>query len=247
MPQTVFEVVAENPQVEHVAEDVHDAAVHEHRADEREVDRHRDGLKLDAHHLAGRRVAAQGHGPRDVGAGHDLLRHGRPRVVELVVRPQPLQEDEDEDVQRDQNVVDVGRPRAVAVVVANRENHLLCFLTRATAPRPRRPPLDRARAASRFPIPARVPPTLRFRRAQNFRSVQPRGLASAVPRPARRAIRARAHALSARKNERFGRFPGPPACAPHRLVPVRRGARGRTLLFRRGARPVGSRQGAPPY
>ena len=41
MAQTIFDVVAKDPKEEHVAEDVRDAAVHEHRSEQREVNRKR--------------------------------------------------------------------------------------------------------------------------------------------------------------------------------------------------------------
>ena len=41
MPEQIFEVVAEDPQKQHVAEDMGKAAMHEHRREEIEVNRKR--------------------------------------------------------------------------------------------------------------------------------------------------------------------------------------------------------------
>src|SRR6185295_2577162 len=41
VPQTIFDLVAEDPKEEHVSGDMRDAAVHEHRSNEREVKRNR--------------------------------------------------------------------------------------------------------------------------------------------------------------------------------------------------------------
>src|SRR5687767_15650353 len=48
----VLDVVTENPEIEHVADDVRPRGVHEHRGEQREVDRRRAGIELDRDALA---------------------------------------------------------------------------------------------------------------------------------------------------------------------------------------------------
>ena len=120
MPQVVFDVVAEDPEKQHVAEQVHQAAVHEHRNQQREI--HRAGRLLQRN--GGGLVAdLDAHRPRDVLAGADLLRHGRERVGELLVRAHPLQEHEHQHIERNQQVGDVRRAQPSSVVVADRKDH----------------------------------------------------------------------------------------------------------------------------
>jgi hypothetical protein len=50
--QTILDVVAEDPEEEHVAGDVREAAVHEHRREEREVNRTRRRTKTGNDYVA---------------------------------------------------------------------------------------------------------------------------------------------------------------------------------------------------
>src|SRR5262249_52735316 len=99
MAHRVFDVVAKDIQKEHVAEDMGDASVHEHRHQERQIDR--NWRRLQAGNLtllAGPRVDdGFGLGHRIL-AGDDLPGNGRPGESELVVVAKPLEEYEHEDV-----------------------------------------------------------------------------------------------------------------------------------------------------
>jgi hypothetical protein len=151
VPEPVFEVVAEYPQEEHVAEQVREAAVHEHRDEQREVDAAGRRLESgDAYPLVRRLDADDAVGRHGVAPRHDLQRHGGPGVGETVLLgAEALEEDEDQDVGGDQQVIDQRRRRrAPRVVVADGEDHLL-------EPSRRAP-----RAPAHTPTPVRKPKLL---------------------------------------------------------------------------------------
>ncbi len=121
VPEVVLDVVAEDPQEQHVAEQVHQAAVHEHRHQEGEV--HGAGSLLQRDD--GRLVAdLDPDRLRDVFAGSDLLGDGREGVGELLVVAHALEEHEHQHVDRNQQIRDVGRAQSSSVVVADRKYHL---------------------------------------------------------------------------------------------------------------------------
>ena len=73
----IFDVIAEDEKKKHVAEDVRQAAVHEHRSDQRQVNRDRRWLQarhLDA--LTCERLHQNAIAGDDVMTRNDLLRHG---------------------------------------------------------------------------------------------------------------------------------------------------------------------------
>jgi hypothetical protein len=77
VPHAIFEVIAEYPEEKHVAEDVRDAAVHEHRSKQREIDT--AGRRLQARLLeavAAHRVLHDARRGYHIAPGRDLLRHG---------------------------------------------------------------------------------------------------------------------------------------------------------------------------
>ena len=88
----LLDVVAEDPQGPHVADDVHEAAVQEHAGDERPVAV--DG-KADCHRPVGVAIAG-GHDPEQVDEGFELLRAERQL------------EQKDQDVDEDQRPRDEG-------------------------------------------------------------------------------------------------------------------------------------------
>ena len=114
MPETVLDIVAEDPEVEHIAEDMEKSAMHEHGSEERErwMDRlcrlHRN----------------------------DIVRYGAIRIDDLL--PASAAEhlkDEDSDIQRNDADCD-GREGARWVIVLIREHFL--FPLHFATPRPDR-------------------------------------------------------------------------------------------------------------
>ncbi len=121
--ERVLDVVSEDPEIEHVAGDVGDAAVHEHGEQEGQVDRDRSELQprlLEG--LAARRIPDRVGGSHHVLPADDLLGDRREGVGEPVVSPHSLQKHEHRDVRDDQEVVDERGEGAVGIVVADR-NH----------------------------------------------------------------------------------------------------------------------------
>src|SRR5260370_40068674 len=127
MTDAIFDVVAKDKKEKHVAEDVRQAAVHEHRSDQGEVNGTR--RRLQSRHfqgLTGERLKHDAVARDDVSASDDLCRNGRKRISELFVVAKALEKDKDEDVREDEQVVDY-RPRAaVGVVIGDWEKHCCC-------------------------------------------------------------------------------------------------------------------------
>jgi hypothetical protein len=118
--QLVLEVVPEDPEVEHVAEKVREAAVHEHRYQQRQV--HGAGSGPEARlleRLAAGLILDHARGRHDVPTGHDLLRDRRERVGEAIVRSHALEENEHGDVGGDQQVGQDRRQGSIGVVVGD--------------------------------------------------------------------------------------------------------------------------------
>jgi hypothetical protein len=122
--QVVLDVVAEDPEEQHVAQQVHQAAVHEHRSQQRQIDAARRRLQLQRGTLV---PDFDDDGTSHVLAGPDLLRHRGQGVGEDVVRPEPLKKGEDDHVDRNQCPGDVRRPDAAGVVVAEWQDHAAAF------------------------------------------------------------------------------------------------------------------------
>src|SRR5204863_4252647 len=112
MAKTIFDVVAEDKKEKHVAEDVSDAAVHEHRSDEREINRNRRRLQPGHLHALAREIFNCDRSRDDVSAGKDLAGYRRVGVGEFVVVTQSLKEHKDQDVNCDQYVVNDWSSRA---------------------------------------------------------------------------------------------------------------------------------------
>src|SRR5436853_3698795 len=124
MPEIVFNVVAENPKIEHVSGNVHEAAMHEHRADQREINRTgTGGLK----HFAGTQSAGchQVDSMSDFVGDHGIAcdEGGASRDLEQ----------KDDYVYGDQEIDDIGSRYSVAVIVANRDKHKYVIRARSTA------------------------------------------------------------------------------------------------------------------
>src|SRR6185369_3752617 len=90
MAQTILDVVAEDPEKQHVARDVREAAVHEHRGEERQVNRARRWTKT-RNRYALAHVLDDTRGCNYIVTLKNLRGHGRERVGELVVAAESLQ------------------------------------------------------------------------------------------------------------------------------------------------------------
>ena len=100
--------------------EVGEAAVHEHRGQERQIDGPRRRLKARGGELlSGPPVHDHGIVGDDVLPGPDLRGYCGEGVREPVVLPSALKHHEDEHVQCDEHVVDDGRPPDIGIVVAN--------------------------------------------------------------------------------------------------------------------------------
>ena len=117
--EQVLDLIAEDPEVEHVARDVHQRPVHEHRRQERELDRHRPRVVVDRHGLA---AQVDAHGSRQVLVVQDLEGDRGPGVRERVAGRRL--EQVHEHVQADQAVHDEGCRVPSRVVVAEWKQHL---------------------------------------------------------------------------------------------------------------------------
>src|SRR5438552_12015376 len=123
MTEAIFDVVTKDKKEKHVAEDVRNAAVHEHRSEQRQVNRNRSRLQsrhLDA--LAGELLDGYWTGD-DVPAGDDLTRNRRVGVGELVVTAETLKKHKHEHVNRDEHIVNERRGVAAPVIVAYWKKH----------------------------------------------------------------------------------------------------------------------------
>jgi hypothetical protein len=107
MPHRVLDIVAEDPQEQHVAAQVQPAAVQEHRGDERQLGRH------------------QNHPRRQRPLAGDHRRYGAQRVDDPVLRRAEAQlPQEGDDARRDQRHRDVGKADpAERVFVLQRNQH----------------------------------------------------------------------------------------------------------------------------
>ena len=127
MTDAIFDVVAKDKKKKHVAEDVRDAAVHEHRSDQREVNRNR--RRLQSRHLVpltGELLHHNAVARDDVFAGNDLRGNRGESVRESFVVAEALQEHEHEDVREDEDVINYRRRAAIGVVVGDWEKHCDC-------------------------------------------------------------------------------------------------------------------------
>jgi hypothetical protein len=108
VPQPVLDIVPEDPEIQHVADDVHPAAMHEHRGQDRQLGR-------DAGKVRRQAVVAEQHGRHDAvgidGYRAGLLRQGL--LPEEHQRAQP--DDADGDDRRNRRrIVVAQRDQAVA-------------------------------------------------------------------------------------------------------------------------------------
>src|SRR2546429_4294369 len=106
MPQRIFDVVAKNPQEQHIAENMGNSAVHEHRRQQRDV--HCAWRWLQAgnfERLPGNRLLFHVIGRDDIVAAYNLLRNRRKLVSKLLVFTQSLEEYKNEYIGRDEAVV----------------------------------------------------------------------------------------------------------------------------------------------
>jgi hypothetical protein len=118
----VLDVVAEDPQEEHVPAEMQPVTVHEDAAEQRQPDRNGSGLLRHFEWLA---VDVDRLRRRQVGAGGDLVRDGAVAIREvrpLLAGASTLQEDEDPDVERDEREGHECRAVAALVLVADGEH-----------------------------------------------------------------------------------------------------------------------------
>src|SRR5688572_25730422 len=122
----MLEVIAENPEEEHVPEDVRNTAMHEHRCDQGEIDSKPSLLQAWNHQLlAGCRMLNHAVACLDISTGDNLLRHGRICVGEAIVCPELLEKHEHQNINGDQNVINNRRRGSISVVISYRKNHSL--------------------------------------------------------------------------------------------------------------------------
>src|SRR6266571_292907 len=98
MPKSIFDVVAKDEKEEHVAEDVRDAAMHEHRGEQREVNRNRSRLQTRHFDSLSSKVLHDYRPRSEVPASNNFSGNCRVRVSELFVAAETLQEDKDQHV-----------------------------------------------------------------------------------------------------------------------------------------------------
>src|SRR5687768_126075 len=122
--QTVLDVVAEDPEEEHVAAQVSNASMHEHGREQRQINGERCFSESGNQELLAGSGMNDDAGRRDdVAAGNDLQWDRRECVCELFVCADTLQHHKDKDVERDERVVNKRRCLPAGVVVVERKNH----------------------------------------------------------------------------------------------------------------------------
>ena len=126
MTHLVFNIIAENPEIKHVAKQVGGAAVHEHRRKQRKVNRHRRHLQ--SRHfkpVARERVQENFGAGYHIIAGKDLGRHGGIRKAKVQIPPPVLQKYKHNYVEQDKKIIDYRCAFPVRVIIANGYEH--CF------------------------------------------------------------------------------------------------------------------------
>ncbi len=115
MPDHIFDVVAENPQKQHIAEKVHKIAVHKHRTQKIEIDGQRRRVMRNL-----RRLSADVYQLRrnNINAGRDLLRHERKSVGKRLVAAQTLQKHKNQYINCDKRVINKRRNYPVMIFIA---------------------------------------------------------------------------------------------------------------------------------
>src|SRR6267142_5796780 len=105
MPEAILDVVTKDPEEQHIAKDVGDAAVHEHRSDQREVDRNRSWLQSRHYEvLSGQGLNKHLIARYYIFTSNDFRGNGRECICEPLVSSQALQKHEDENIRKDQKV-----------------------------------------------------------------------------------------------------------------------------------------------
>ena len=103
MPDQVFEIVPKDVQEQHIAKDMRDAAVHEHRAEKIEIHRQR---RLEMTNLArvSKRISNHLHAA-DIDTGGYLFRDESVGIIESLVAAELLQQQKNEDINADEDVI----------------------------------------------------------------------------------------------------------------------------------------------
>lgn len=119
MTDAVFDVVPEDPEIEHVPEDVHPRCVHEHRGQKRQVDRGRPRVVADRDALPAGSNRLHAH---EILVVCDLERNGAIAVNETLARAEL--DKPDENVCSDERVSDDRDGVAVRIVISERHYHV---------------------------------------------------------------------------------------------------------------------------
>ena len=125
MTEAIFYVVTKDKKKKHVAEDVSDAAVHEHRGDQCEVSR--DWSTWHSRRLYGltsNRFEHETAWNRPIIAGDDSPGNCRTFVGELFVAAETLKKHKHQHVDRDEHIVNDRCGGAASVIVAYWKKHL---------------------------------------------------------------------------------------------------------------------------
>src|SRR5688500_351417 len=99
MSKQILEIITEYPQEQHIPEDVHDVAMHEHRTQEIKVNRQRGSVMSDLARVA--KCIPYYLYARKVDAFRHLLRNKRESVAECIVSAQALKKHKNENVDAD--------------------------------------------------------------------------------------------------------------------------------------------------
>src|SRR5438552_6995937 len=122
--EAIFDIIAKDKKKKHIAEDVSDAAVHEHRSDQREISGNvSTGHSGRLYGLTGNRLDHETAGDRPIIASNDSLGNCRKLIGELLVAAEALEEHKYQHVNRDEHIVNDRRGGAASVIVAYWKKH----------------------------------------------------------------------------------------------------------------------------
>src|SRR5207237_1331574 len=126
--EAIFDIIAKDKKKKHIAEDVSDAAVHEHRSDQREISGNGStGHSGRLYGLPGNRLDHETAGDRPIIAGNDSLGNCRKLRGELLVAAEALEQHKHQHVSRDEHIVNDRRGGAASVIVAYWKKHASLF------------------------------------------------------------------------------------------------------------------------
>lgn len=124
MSQPVFEVIAKNPEIEHIPGKVGNASMHEHGTDDGKINRNGRGLQPgNLECSAGCHIADQLRIGNEIAIAHDFSGYGGERIGKCEVGAESLVENKNKYVKENQSPGDKRGYMPVAVIVANRKQH----------------------------------------------------------------------------------------------------------------------------